>query len=350
MLGFELLGNTLWDYLLAAGTFIGALVALVVLRRYVLDRLQAWIQKTKGGDELSVKLLGQVRVREGLLLAAYLATRYLDLNGRLDRLLSAVVVLALTYRAARILQIVSADALRRAVLPEGTPAPAQQGTARALTYLTDALIVLGGLIFALGALGIKVTALVAGLGIGGVAVALAAQAVLGDVFSAIAIFLDKPFVVGDAVSVDGLQGTVEHIGMKTTRVRSLSGEMLVFPNSLLTSSKIRNYQNMLARRVLFGFGVSRRTPADKIKRVVELVKEIVSRAPRVRLDRAHFKGIGEFSLDFEVVYHVLDADYNRYMDLNESIQLGILEALRKEGVELANPTRTVIQESPAPHA
>lgn len=343
MLDFEFLGNSVRDYLVAGGTFLAVLAFLILLRRLVFDKIGAWAKKA-GGDELLADLLNQVRLPESLALALYLAVGPLEVPARLDRLLFVLLVLLLTYRVVRMLQDIAAYSVRRMVLPEGMAGLAHHDTARNITYLSNALIWVGGAVFALGVLGVNVTAMLTGLGIGGVAVALAAQAVLSDFFSAVAIFLDKPFVVGDAIAVDGLQGTVEHIGVKTTRVRSLSGEMLVFSNSFLTSSKIRNFQHLQARRVLFNFGVSRQTSLEKIRKLSGLIKEIVSKTPHARLERAHFKGIGEFSLDFEVVYYVLDPDYNRYMDLNEGIHLALLEALQREQVALAYPTRLLIQE------
>ena len=254
------------------------------------------------------------------------------------------VLLLVAYRSARILQDLAAYAVRRTVLPEGVAGAAHHETVRNITILNNTLIWAGALLLVLGLLGINVSKVLTGLGIGGVAVAVAAQAVLADLFSAIAIFLDKPFSVGDSIVVDGLQGTVEHIGVKTTRVRALSGEMLIFSNSFLTSAKIRNFQHLQARRIIFDFGVSRRTPTDKIRKVTQLVKEIIARAPKTRRDRAQFNALGDKSLDFEVVYHVLDPQYNLYMDLHEGIMLELLEALEREGVALAYPTRIMIHE------
>jgi small-conductance mechanosensitive channel len=343
MLEAEFLGNSLKAYLAAGGTFLAVFLAVLLLRRAVLDRLRSLVQKLKWDpDGLVVDLLNQFRLPESLFLALYLGTRPLELPAGLNQSLYIALLLVLTYRAVRILQDLAGFAVRRAVLPEGMAGRAHHDTVRNISYLSNALIWIAGVMFALGTMGINVTALVTGLGIGGVAVALAAQAVLSDLFSALAIFLDKPFVVGDAIVVDSLQGTVEHIGIKTTRVRALTGEMLIFPNSALTSSRIRNFQHLRVRRVEFKFGVARETSLEKIQKTTELIRGIVSKTPKVKLDRAHFKGIGEFSLDFEVVYHVLDADYNRYMDLNEAIQLAILAGLRNEGVGLASPAHRAL--------
>jgi len=190
-------------------------------------------------------------------------------------------------------------------------------------------------------LGFNVTTLVASLGIGGVAVALAVQNILGDLFASLSIALDKPFVIGDFIVVDDIAGTVEHVGLKTTRVRSLSGEQVVFSNADLLKSRIHNYKRLYERRVLFGFGVLYRTPPEQLAAIPPMVREIITGQVGTRFDRAHFKGFGASSLDFEVVYFVLDPDYNRYMDIQQAINLELVNRFAAAGVEFAFPTRTV---------
>jgi small-conductance mechanosensitive channel len=190
-------------------------------------------------------------------------------------------------------------------------------------------------------LGFNISALVASLGIGGVAVALAVQNILGDIFSSLSIAMDKPFEIGDFIIVDDHLGTVEYIGLKTTRIRSLSGEQIVFSNSDLLKSRIHNYKRMYERRVLFGFGVTYQTPLAKLERIPEMVRDIVTAQAKTRLDRVHFKEYGDSSLNYEVVYFVLDPDYNRYMDIQQAINLGIFRRFEQERIEFAYPTRTV---------
>lgn len=191
-------------------------------------------------------------------------------------------------------------------------------------------------------LGLNISTLMASLGIGGIAVALAVQNILGDVFSSVSIALDKPFVIGDFIVVDDYMGTVEFIGMKTTRLRSLGGEQIIFSNSELLKNRIRNYKRMDERRVLFEFGIAFETPTDQVEQVADMVKGIVSaQQPAVRLDRAHFKGYGDSALMFEVVYYVLDADYNKYMDVHQEISLAILRQFREREIRFAYPTTTL---------
>jgi len=188
-------------------------------------------------------------------------------------------------------------------------------------------------------LGVDITALVAGLGIGGIAVALAAQNVLGDLFASLSIVLDKPFVVGDFLNVDDFLGSVEHVGLKTTRLRSLSGEQLVFSNNDLLNSRIRNYGRMFERRVVFSLGVTYETPPEKLRGIPTIIREAVEAKDKVRFDRAHFQKYGDFALVFEVVYYVLSSDYTLCMDIQQSVNLRIYERFAEEGIEFAYPTQ-----------
>jgi len=197
------------------------------------------------------------------------------------------------------------------------------------------------MLLALDNLGIDVTALVAGLGVGGIAVALAVQNVLGDLFASLSIVLDKPFVIGDFVVVDTLSGTVEHVGLKTTRIRSISGEQIIVSNADLLKSRIRNYKRMQERRVVFAIGVEYRTPAAKLERIPDWLREIVSAQSNLRFDRAHLVSFGDSAIMYEVVYFVTDSDYLRYVDNQQEINLGIVRRFEAEGVRFAYPSRTV---------
>lgn len=195
------------------------------------------------------------------------------------------------------------------------------------------------LLLVLDNLGVNITALVAGLGVGGVAVALAVQNILGDLFASISITLDKPFVIGDFVIVDDFMGSVEYIGIKTTRLRSLSGEQIVMSNADLLKSRLRNYGRMVERRVVFTLNLTYETPRATLKRVPGIIKAIVETQPDARFDRSHFTKFGASSLDFETVYYVRSADYTRYADIQQEINFRIHEAFEAEGIEFAYPTQ-----------
>ncbi len=201
-------------------------------------------------------------------------------------------------------------------------------------------------IVALDNAGVEVTAIVAGLGIGGIAVALAAQSILTDLFASFAMHLDRPFTVGDFIVIDGFSGTVEHIGVKTTRLQSLDGEGLVFSNSDLINSRIRNFKHLRERRVLFTFGVAQETDSAQLERIPGIVRGIIEAQDETRFDRVHFFRYGDASLDFEVVYFVLHANYNGYMDIRQAVNFAILRAFRAEGIELASTLRILPQRPP----
>lgn len=206
-------------------------------------------------------------------------------------------------------------------------------------------------LLALENLGFNITTLLAGLGIGGVAMALAAQGILGDVFASVTIALDKPFAIGDFITLDDVAGTVEHIGLKTTRLRSLSGEQVVVSNTDLLKGRVHNFKRLSERRVEFTIGVAYDAPASKLAMIPAIIREAVTSQPKARFDRAHFKKYGESALIFESAFYFSDPDYNHYMDTQQAINLAIYRRLQQEGVSLAHPMppTIVINERPQPH-
>lgn len=190
-------------------------------------------------------------------------------------------------------------------------------------------------------LGVQVGALLASMGIAGIAIGLAAQSMLGDLFASLAIVLDKPFVIGDFIIVGDKMGTIENIGLKTTRMRSLSGEQLIIANSDLLSARIQNYKRMTERRVVVRFGVVYQTTPEQLRQIPPMVREIIEAQELTRFDRAHFYKFGDSSLDFEVIYYMLDPDYTKMMDSLQDLHLRMMERFADLGVEFAYPTRTI---------
>jgi small-conductance mechanosensitive channel len=204
------------------------------------------------------------------------------------------------------------------------------------------------ILLGLSNLGVNVGALIAGLGIGGIAVALAAQNILGDLLASLSIVLDKPFEVGDAISVGGLTGIVETIGMKTTRVRSLTGEQLIFSNKDLLESRVQNFKRMWQRRVVLKIGVTYSTPETKLAQIPGWIKGFVEADKELNFDRAHLMNFGASSLDFEVVFMVKSDNYNLYMDRQQALLLAIFNKFNAENVEFAYPTQSIIVEKIPP--
>lgn len=198
-----------------------------------------------------------------------------------------------------------------------------------------------GILFILDNLGFQISTVIAGLGIGGIAIALAAQAILGDLFSYFVIYFDKPFELGDFIRVDDKAGTIERIGIKSTKIRSLSGELLILSNSNLTNSRVHNFKQMFRRRVVFTFGVVYQTKPEQLEEIPKIVKGIIDEYPNATFDRSHFFRYGDFSLDFETVFFVETNEYVKYMDIQQDINLKIYKEFEQRGIQFAYPTRTV---------
>ena len=226
--------------------------------------------------------------------------------------------------------------------------PAEATTMAALGFVGRLVLYTVILLLILENIGVDVTALVAGLGVGGIAVALAAQNILGDLFSSMSIVLDKPFVLGNFIIVGDMMGTVQHIGLKTTRIRSLSGEQLVISNSDLLSSRIRNFKRMQERRVVFNIGVTYDTPRATLERIPGIIRDAIEKQEQTRFDRSHFFRFGDSSLIFESVYYVLSPDYAIYMNTQQAINLQIMEQFEALEVEFAFPTQTIHLQTSTP--
>ncbi|MBI4371398.1 MAG: mechanosensitive ion channel family protein [Elusimicrobia bacterium] len=346
ILSMTFFGNSVGRYAAAAAVFLVCAEALQLLQPRLLSFLRAQAARTRGDfDDVFVAALSQVGNSERVVVALYVATRLLVLGPGAARFIHLALVAVLSLRATAVVQEVVVYLISRSSAFAGED-PNSSSVLQNLRLAVKALVWTGGALFVLDNAGVHVGTAVAGLGIGGVAVAMAGQQVLGDLFSSLAIFMDKPFRVGDAIVVDDLVGTVERIGIKTSRVRGLGGEMLIFSNSDLTRSRVRNYRLMKERRVVFSFGVTYGTPCEKVAAIPGIARAIIAQTPKTRFDRAHFKGFGDSSLDFEAVYYVLTGDYNVYMDVRQSVSLELMRRFQGEGIEFAFPTRTVYLAKP----
>ena len=327
-------------WLLAAAIAVAVLLAIWAVRRLRLVTRFARVTGTRAGDAVA-DALNATRVWLFLPLALFAGASVLQIPARLDRLLESLAMVGTLAQLAVWGNRLLAYWLAQRMIEKRTTDPEAATTVTLIGFIARAFIWTLALLLALDQLGFNVTALVAGLGIGGVAVALALQNILGDLFASAAIVLDKPFVVGDFIVVGEHAGTVEKVGLRTTRVKSLSGEQLVFANAQLLGSQIRNYKRMQERRIAFTLGVAYETPLEKLRVIPGWLKAAVEAQPEVRFERAHFKSYGDSSLDFEIVYHVLSPDFGVYMDRQQAINLAIFEKFAQEGVQFAYPTRTL---------
>ncbi len=336
-------GNPLWRWLAGLVAVVITYAALRLLKYLVATRLAQLAKRTATDiDDFAAELLEQ-RTKAVFLvvLAVSAGAMVVILPTSAARIVRAVVLIALSVQGALWASGAISYWISRAAKQRAAQDPDSLSAYGAISFLARVVLwVLVGLLI-LRNLGIDITALVAGLGVGGIAVALAVQNILGDLFASMSIVLDKPFVIGDFIIVDNYLGTVEYIGLKTTRIRSLSGEQIVFSNTDLLGSRVRNYKRMYERRVLFSLGVTYQTPYEKLAAIPAMIRETIESLEDTRFDRAHFQKYGDFALIYEIVYFVRLPDYNVYMDRQQAINLAIFKRFTEEGIEFAYPTQTL---------
>ena len=339
------LGNSLRQWLIALGASAAALIALEILKGMVVGRLKAIAQKTVNDwDDLFVDMARRTRFWVLAIFSFWWGAHFLQVSPAgpsPQKILGALRIIGIVAGA---LQIgIWGNALIEHWIEKKVSTEAEDTRAAfgALEVIGRVFLWALLLLLMFDNLGFDVGSLVAGLGIGGVAVALAVQNILGDILCSVSIMLDKPFEVGDFIVVDDKLGNVEKIGIKTTRVRSLQGEEIVFPNTDLVGSRIQNFKRMKERRIVSVLGVTYETPADKVEAIPGMIAEVFGTLDEARLDRAHFKSFGPSSLDFEVVYYVASGEYALYMDLQQKLNLALLRRFQSEGIEFAYPTQTI---------
>lgn len=334
-------GATVTQWLLAAAVFGAVYVLLSLGRRLALRRLAALASRTATQvDDLAMEIVRRTQPYFLVLIAAHSAARVVAPSGGFATVFRAVSIIVVLLQAGvwgnGLIGFGAEHYARRATGDAGLRA-----TIQALGYGVRFALWAVLVVTALQNFGINVTALVTGLGIGGVAIALAVQNILGDLFAALAIVVDRPFVVGDAITVDNLSGTVEHVGLKTTRIRSVDGEQVVIANGDLLKSRIHNYKRMEQRRVVFSVNVAHDTPADAVARIPDIVRAVIALSPKTKFDRCHLLAFTESSLRLEAVYFILDPDYNLYADTQHAINLEIMRRFAAEKIALALPARSV---------
>ena len=336
------LGNTLQNWIIGVCVLAGVFVALKILQRIAIARLSKLAAASDNRiDDLLVGMLRQTKFLILLVASAYAASQVITIKLSVEKKKKKIVGLILIIQFGLWASAGVSFALNRAIEKRRDQDAGSATTLGLLGFIVRMILWVIALLLILDNLGVNITGLVAGLGIGGIAVALAVQNILGDLLASLSIVLDKPFVIGDFIVVDSLSGTVEHIGLKTTRIRSLSGEQLVFSNNDLLKSRVRNYKRMQERRIVFGFGVVYSTPLEKLTLIKKMVGDIVSKTMNARLDRVHFKEYGNSALNFEVVYFVAKPDFGIYMDIQEQINLEIFRRFAEEGIKFAHPTQTI---------
>jgi len=335
--------NRISDYLTAAGIFTVGLIIVLVLERLLFSRFKKWALKSGSlMDDFMVKAIEKRLWPLAFFGLFYGSIQILKIKPLLTQCIDAVGLLLLIIIGVRLLLSIFDYSVSNFLLKRKDMNSSKQQAIKSIMPVVKGIVwVLAGFII-LDNLGIKISALMAGLGIGGVAVALASQTVLGDIFHYFTIFFDRPFEIGDFIVIGEFMGTVEHIGIKTTRIRSLGGEQLVFSNTDLSNSRVRNYKRMEQRRVLFKFNLTYDTPLEQIREVPGMVRRIIESLEGTLFDRAHFASYGDFALVFENAYYVLTSDFNRYMDIQQEINLKLMKEFKDRGISFAFPTQTLV--------
>ena len=324
----------------AAGIFMAI---LHLLRSLVLRQLGRIAKSTETLiDDLLLDVLSATRVLLVAAVGIYVGTHFLTLplsvEKFIDRTFIGALILQSGFWANRGLTFWLTHKFMKG---DDVDAGSRAMTLSLLTFLGRVVLWALVALLILDNLGLNVTALVASLGIGGIAVALAVQNILSDLFASLSIAIDKPFVIGDFIVVGDHLGSIEHVGLKTTRIRSLSGEQIIFSNNDLLKSRIRNYKHMQERRAVFTIRVTYDTPAEQLEAIPVLIRKAIEAQEKTRFDRAHFKSFGTFSLEFEVVYYMLDPSFNLYMDVQQNINMNLVREFADRAIRFAIPTQTV---------
>ena len=337
---YSFLNNSLEDWAVALAVSVAATVAMVFVRAFVLRRVEAMSRRTRTRiDDFVLTMLSRTYLLIIVVFGLYFGSTFLDLSVKQDRFVTRIAIASLLLQAA-----VWGDTGLRAWRDKFSVGPVdgeRRQSSSVLCFISRLLLWVVVTLMILDNFGINITTLVASLGIGGVAVALATQNILGDLFASLSIMLDKPFEVGDFIIVGDVLGSVEHIGLKTTRVRGLGGEQVVFSNGELLKSRIHNHKRMQTRRVAFVLRVAYGTPEEALARIPDLIRDIIAAKQNIDFERAHFFSWGQWSLDFEVVYHYRSPDYIRHMDAQQAIFLDIYRRFQQEGIEFAQPLSIV---------
>jgi len=343
---YEFLGNPVMNWGLALVTFLVTLTVLPIIKGFIAARRRSWTPNDRLQFHSAIELttLLVARTSRGFLfvVALFLASRHLTFPPRLERVIEIVIVCVFwlqvgLWTMASVRFGIDQRRLRSAGLDS-----ILSGSMDVILFCAGLIIWAMVALLALDNLGVEIKPLLAGLGIGGIAIALAVQTVLSDVLASMSITLDKPFGVGDSLTIGDYQGTVEHIGIKSTRLRSISGEQIIIANADIIKARVRNFGRMGDRRAVFQFGVNYDTPTDVLAVIPGEVRKIVEAQANTRFDRCHFLTYGDTALQFELVYFMTKSDFALYADTQQAINLALLDRLRELKVQLAAPTRALV--------
>lgn len=337
-------GNSIKDWLISIGIIVITAFILFLIKKIVITRLKKLVANTSSTfDDVLVAGLERSVIPVIFVLITYGAINYLEIPDKILKKIGVITWIIIMFYILRSVTTILKHLIFKSIKDDSDNF-ARKKQANGLILILNFVIWILGFIFLLDNLGYNIGTLIAGLGIGGIAIALAAQTILGDLFSYFVIYFDKPFEIGDFITFDDKNGVVEYIGIKTTRLNTLSGEQLVVSNKYLTDSRVHNFRKMQKRRIVFTLGVVYQIKVDIIKEIPSIVKNIIENTKDVQFDRGHFMNLGKSKLDFEFVYYILSPEYTIYMDRQQEILVSIFKEFENRNIGFAYPTQTIFLE------
>jgi len=347
------LWNSTGEWIVAFAIFLATLTLLPLIKRYVSAQRRKWLQAQRElplAIEVATLLIERMSRLFLWTVALYLASTQLQFPARLEHVITTTIVLTFWFQIGVWGMAAARLAINRRAHRTGGSDPTLASSLDIIMFIAGIVVWSMAFLLALDNLGIQIKPLLAGLGIGGIAVALAVQTVLGDLLASMSIALDKPFTIGDSLQVDDINGTVEHIGVKSTRLRSLSGEQIIIANADILKSRVHNNGRMRERRAAFSFNVTYGTPLERLRAIPGVVREIIERQPKTRFDRCHLLSFSDWALRYETVFFMTVADYAVYADVQQAVNLAILERFNQMGIEFAFPSRPLYLPEQTPSA
>ncbi len=324
--------------------FLSIFILFKVFKTLILKRLEKLSEKTDNDlDDLLIKMINDIPNVFYYVVAIYFPLSLFLSEGKMQTYIHSFFIVILAFQGIRSLSALSSYSLEK-YMTNGKSDEQGKTAFHGINLIVKLSIWVIGFLLIMSNLGFDVTSLIASLGIGGIAVALAAQNILADMFSSFSLYFDKPFEVGDFVTIGTDSGTVKKIGLKTTRIKTPQGQELIIANKELTNARVQNFRKLKKRRVVFSFGLKYGTSSKKLKNAENIVKKIIESHKLLEFSRVHFSEFSAYSLNFECVYFVLSSKYDEYMDAKQDMNFAVLEAFEKEGIEMAYPTQTVIVE------
>lgn len=333
--------NTVLNYLYVAGAILLTWLVLQIMKRWIFAAIKRVTGRTNSQyDDVLMTSIERFVLPFAYILINVVIIRQLTLTPGLVHILNVAMTVVTVYFAVRLFNHVLHSSLK-VYMQRREEGPARMQQLNGILVVIKVVVWIVGFLFLLDNVGYNVTTVIAGLGVGGIAIALAAQNILSDLFSYFVIFFDKPFEVGDFITMGSSSGTVEYIGIKTSHLRSLGGEQLIIPNAELVKSTIYNYKRQQQRRVVLHIKVMYDTSPESLQEIPHILKEAISTKEKTKFDRAHLQGLADHFINFEAVYTVLTADFNLHMDIQQAVLTDILISFRKKGIEFAMPTQRV---------